>query len=160
MIEITCRKAQIGQGVEYLREVCFECSVCSLHCVVQNVEGYDGKNTFVYDLFQSNEPWGHRALWACSGCHKCYETCPQDADPLRVISVLRQQAFVEGIAPPYVYDLITLVLETGRAFPVTKKTLKDREKLGLREPEPTPVDEIGHIAGRTGLLEKLGKREK
>lgn len=143
-----------------LRECCFECSVCSLHCVVQNRKGYGGRKTFVYDLFSSEEPRVHEALWACSGCHKCAEVCPQEVDPLRVIVSLQEQAFEEGDAPSYVYDLVNLVLETGMAFPVTKKTLKDREKLGLLPPEETGNDEVRRIAGLTGLAKKLKEKGK
>ena len=142
-----------------LRECCFECSVCSLHCVIQNREGYGGRKTFVYDLFSSEAPQVHEALWACSGCHKCVDVCPQEVDPLKVIVSLQEQSFEEGDAPPYVYDLVELVLETGMAFPVTKKTLKDREKLGLPTPEAKGIDEVRRIARLTGLKEKLRRKK-
>jgi heterodisulfide reductase subunit C len=143
-----------------LREVCFECSVCKLHCVVENLEGYGGRNAFLYDLFGSGNPVIHRALWSCSGCHKCVEVCPQDVDPLRVIINLQERSFEEGKAPSYVYDLDELVLETGMSFPVTKKTIKDREKLGLSPLSPIPVDEIKQITVKTGLREKLTRKDR
>lgn len=141
------------------RECCFECSVCSLHCVVQNLEGYGGRKTFLYDLFSSEEPESHRALWSCSGCHKCVDVCPQEVDPLKVIVSLQEQSFEGGDAPSYVYDLVGLVLETGMSFPVTRKTLKDREKYGLPPPEAKGIDEVQRIAGLTGLQEKLRRKK-
>ncbi|MBW2595764.1 MAG: 4Fe-4S dicluster domain-containing protein [Deltaproteobacteria bacterium] len=138
-----------------LREVCFQCSVCALHCVVQNVEGYDIRNTFVYDVFGSDDPDHHRALWTCSGCHKCHEVCPQDVNPARVIDDLREQSFKNGCAPSYVYDLARLVIRTGMAFPVTRRTLKEREKMGLQPIETAAAGEIRQIAGITGLLDKI-----
>ncbi|MBW2636684.1 MAG: hypothetical protein JRC86_04020 [Deltaproteobacteria bacterium] len=159
MIKIKFRGRKNLYDYEVLRECCFECSVCSLHCVVQNREEYGGRKTFVYDLFSSEAPQIHEALWACSGCHKCAEVCPQEVDPLRVIVNLQEQSFEVGVAPSYVYDLVGLVLETGMAFPVTKKTLKDREKLGLPPPEVKGIAEVRRIAGLTGLEKKLkGKK--
>ncbi len=159
MITINFRGRKNLYDFGELRELCFKCSVCSLHCVIQNREGYGGRKAFVYDLFSSEAPQVHEALWACSGCHKCAEVCPQEVDPLKVIVSLQEQSFEEGGAPPYVYDLVALVLETGMAFPVTKKTLKDREKLGLTPPEAKGVDEVRKIAGLTGLEKKMqGKR--
>lgn len=155
MITISFRGRKTLYDYGELRECCFECSVCSLHCVIQNKEGYGGRKTFVYDLFSSETPQIHEALWACSGCHKCAEVCPQEVDPLRVIISLQEQSFEEGDAPPYVYGLVKLVLETGMAFPVTKKTMKDREKLGLPSPEVKCIDEVRRLAVLTGLENKL-----
>ena len=155
MITIDLKENSVLPGGMRQKEACFECSVCALHCVVQHVTGFDSRNTFVYDLFRSPDPAVHRALWACSSCHKCVEVCPQDVDPLSVIARLREKAFTEGRAPAYVYDLVRLVLETGYAFPITKKTQKDREELGLSAPDSSAVGEIRCIASRTGLLEKL-----
>jgi heterodisulfide reductase subunit C len=159
MITINFKGRKDLYDYEELCERCFECSVCSLHCVIQNREGYGGRKTFVYDLFSSEAPQIHEALWACSGCHKCVDVCPQEVDPLKVIVSLQEQSFEEGDAPSYVYDLVGLVLETGMAFPVTKKTFKDREKLGLPPPEAKGIDEVRRIAGLTGLEKKLkGKK--
>ncbi|MEA3471777.1 MAG: hypothetical protein U9R24_08665 [Thermodesulfobacteriota bacterium] len=159
MIKINFRGRKNLYDYGELRECCFECSVCSLHCVIQNMEGYGGRKVFIYDLFSSEAPQVHEALWSCSGCHKCAEVCPQEVAPLKVIISLQEQSFEEGTAPPYVYDLVELVLETGMAFPVTKKTLKDREKLGLLPPEAKGIDEVRRIAGLTGLEKKLkGKK--
>jgi heterodisulfide reductase subunit C len=138
-----------------LEETCFQCSVCSLLCVVQNLKGYDSRRTFVYDLFRSRQPHAHPALWACSECHKCHEVCPQDVDPSRVIADLKEKSFEEGYAPAYVWNLMEMVLMTGMAFPITGKTLKEREKLGLPAQKPLPIDEILRIAELTGLLEKI-----
>jgi len=160
MIKITYRGRKKDYAFDRLREACFQCSVCSLHCVVQDLEEFDAKHTFVYDLFSSDEPHRHSALWACSGCHKCYEVCPQDVNPARVIENLREESFEAGSAPGYVYDQVELMLETGMSFPVTKKTVKDREKLGLAEPKKGPVEDIRKIFEKTGLMQKLEKRRK
>ncbi len=155
-IEFDGRKDSYGKA--RLAEVCFQCSVCSLHCVVQFLEGYDSRHTYVYDLFQSPRPEAHRALWTCSGCHKCHLACPQDVNPIEVILSLRERAFEEGCAPPYVYDLVETVLNTGMSFPVTKKTVKDRENLGLPALKPAG-DDMEKIFRLTGLAEKLAKRK-
>lgn len=155
MITIDLKDICVHAEAKRLKEVCFECSVCAPHCVVQLVAGFDRRNTFVYDVFRSADPAAHSALWSCSSCHKCVEVCPQDADPLSVIVGLREKAFTEGRAPSYVYDLVGLVLATGYAFPVTKKALKEREALGMSALDSTAAEELRCIAERTGLLEKL-----
>ena len=154
MLTIDLKDDAAPPGGRHLTEVCFECSVCALHCVVQDVEGFTPRNTFVYDLFRSGEPEVHHALWACSACHKCVEVCPQDVDLLAVIMTLRERAFAEGRAPSYMYDLVGLVLDTGYAFSFSKKTLKDRDALGLPPLDESAVEDIRRVAERTGLLEK------
>jgi len=138
-----------------LMEICFQCSVCSLLCVVQNIDGYDSRRTFLYDLFGSENPHAHHALWACSLCHKCTEACPQEVNPARVIANLQERSFAEGYSPAYVWNLMETVLLTGRAFPVTEKTQKDRKKLGLHELKPSAVSQIQQIAELTGLRKKI-----
>lgn len=157
MIKINYRGRKKDYAFDRLKETCFQCSVCSLHCVVQELERFDAKHTFVYDLFGFDEPQRHPALWTCSGCHKCHTVCPQDVNPARVIENLREQSFEEGTAPDYVYDQVDLMLETGMSFPVTKKTVKDREKLGLTALTKGPVEEIRKIFEKTGLLKKIEK---
>jgi|GEM_PF-1075376 heterodisulfide reductase subunit C len=142
------------------KETCFQCSVCSLLCVVQHMEGYDHRNTFLYDLLQDPRPYANRALWACSGCHKCEEVCPQDIRPAHLIADLQERSFEEGYAPAYVWNLTEMVLLTGMAFPVTAKTLKERKKLGMGPPPSPPVEEIQRIAQRTGLQEKMERLRK
>ena len=137
-----------------LKEVCFQCSVCALVCVVQNLKPYDCRNTFVYNVFGSNEPFAHGDIWACSDCHKCTEVCPQDVDPARVMADLRERSFSEGRAPESVRALMESVLTTGMGYPVTAKTLKDRENMGLDPPKTPPLDEIERIAELTGLSER------
>lgn len=149
----------IGRDRNYdfltLQHLCFECSVCSLHCVVQHLNAYDSSRTFFYELLRSDKPQAQLSLWCCSACHKCSEACPQDVDPARVVASFQERSVQEGYAPTFVYKLVEMVLSTGMSFPVTQKAIKERENLGLSAFKFEAVEDIQRIAKLTGLLEKL-----
>jgi heterodisulfide reductase subunit C len=149
----------IGRDRNYefltLQHLCFECSVCSLHCVVQHLKVYDSSRTFFYELLRSDEPQAQLSLWCCSACHKCSESCPQDVDLARVVASFQERSLAEGYAPSFVYKLVEIVISTGMSFPVTQKTIKEREDLGLLAIKFEAVEHIQRIAKSTGLLEKL-----
>jgi len=72
-----------------------------------------------------------------------------------VVASFQERSVEEGYAPTFVYKLVEMVISTGMSFPVTQKTIKERENLGLLAFKFEAVEDIQRIAKRTGLLEKL-----
>ena len=138
-----------------LQQLCFECSVCSLHCVVQHLKAHDSSRSFFYGLLRSDKPQAQLSLWCCSACHKCSEVCPQDVDPARVVASFQERSVEEGYAPDFVYKPVEMVLSTGMSFPITRKVIKERENLGLSAFKFEAAEDIKRIAKRTGLLKRL-----
>lgn len=113
-------------------DYCFKCAVCSAVCCVTRFLGtYNPKESFVYDLFGSAEPEKKLSLWACSYCHRCHNTCPQDFSPAHMFSELKQVAYEAGAAPAAIMKEVETIVTTGFSYPISGITAKQREKLGL-----------------------------
>lgn len=139
-------------------EKCFKCATCALVCPVTLYgEGYNPRETFIYDVFSSAEPAANQNLWSCALCHKCYEVCPQDVNPPKVIESLKEIAFENGWAPSSVVALVESVIQTGTAFPITDASKTMRAQLNLPSFAPKDVYDLRKIAKNTGLEEKLSR---
>ena len=142
-------------------EKCFKCGTCSLVCPITRYgEGYSPTETFVYDVFSSAEPAANPSIWSCAVCHKCYEVCPQDVNPPKIIESLKETAFENEGAPAGVTALVKSVINTGIAFPVTEATKRMRAQLNLPPIVPEEVDELKKTAQNTGLHKKLEPKAK
>ena len=131
---------------------CFKCGVCSLVCPVTLYgEGYSPRESFVYDVFGSDEPAANPNLWDCPLCHKCSEVCPQDVHPPKAFESLREAAFKNGWAPSSVTELVESVIQTGSSYPLTDASRRARDRLNLPSLAPEGVDELTVIARNTGL---------
>lgn len=137
-------------------EKCFKCGTCALMCPVTRYgEGYNLRETFMYDIFSSEEPSAKQNLWSCSVCYKCYEVCPQDVNPPKVFRALKEIAFETGRAPLSVASLVKSVIHTGMSFPMSDASRRMRAQLNLPSFAPKDVDDLGKIAKNTGLERKL-----
>jgi len=140
-------------------ERCFKCSVCSLVCPIQYLEEYSPTQSYVYDLFTCENPLTNPNLWSCAACHKCHEICPQDVNPAKVFTDLKELSFEKGLAPQGVKALVKTVITTGISFPITLVTQRLREKLNLPPLECKAQEEITLIARKTELEEKIKRWE-
>lgn len=137
---------------------CFKCATCALVCPITRYgEGYNPRETFVYDVFNSAEPAANQNIWSCALCHKCYEVCPQDVNLPKVLESLKEIAFDNGRAPSSVVALVESVIQTGTAFPITDASRRMRAQLNLPSFSPKGVDDLGKISKNTGLEKKLGE---
>jgi len=132
-------------------EQCFKCGTCTLVCPIQYLEEYSPTQSYVYDLFTCENPLTNKNLWSCAACHKCHEICPQDVNPAKVFTELKELSFKKGLAPQGIKILVKTILETGISFPVTSATQRLREKLNLPALECKAQEEIQFIAKKTGL---------
>ncbi len=139
-------------------EKCFKCATCALVCPVTLYgEGYNPRETFVYDVLGSEKPAANQNIWSCAICHKCYEVCPQDVNLPKVFESLKEMAFEDGLAPPSLVAVVESVIHTGLSFPLTDTCKTMRAQLDLPALAPKGVDDLGEIAKNTGLEEKLSR---
>jgi len=77
-------------------------------------------------------------------CYMCDERCPQDVSPPEVMTVLRNMAAKEGLAPPALMKLMDILAENGRVYPIDDFTEDERDDLELPglEAEPEFVKKI------------------
>ena len=81
----------------------------------------------------------------CSMCYLCFERCPQDLSPPKVMTVLRNIAVKEGVAPPALLKLMEILAENGRLYPIDDFTEEEREDQDLPELDSKP-DFVKRIA--------------
>jgi len=136
-------------------ERCFRCSVCALVCPIQYLEEYSPTSSYVYDLFTCENPLTNPNLWSCAACHKCHEICPQDVNPAKVFTNLKELSFEKGVAPQGIKALVNAVITTGLSFPITSATQRLRETLHLSPLACKAQEEIQLIIKKTGLEEKI-----
>lgn len=133
-------------------ERCFKCGTCALVCPVTRYgEGYNPRDTFVYDVLSSGEPATNQNLWSCALCYKCYEVCPQDVNIPKVFESLKEIAFENGWAPANVVALVESVIRTGTSFPITDACRRMRAELNLSPFAPKGIGDLREIAKNTGL---------
>ena len=76
-------------------------------------------------------------IWACVGCFKCKERCPQEMSPVDVMFILKNWYVMSGGSLPGDYqNLLQGILSTGYIQEPVEVLDKDnkgwsREKLGL-----------------------------
>jgi heterodisulfide reductase subunit C len=63
----------------------------------------------------------------------CHERCPQDVKPPDVMTVLRNMAAKEGLAPSNLTKLMEVLAESGRVYPLDDFTMDEREDKNLPE---------------------------
>jgi heterodisulfide reductase subunit C len=92
-------------------------------------------------------------VWMCCVCEKCVDVCPQDGDPTQVFTNLKEMSYLQGLAPPSIYQLVSLLLNTACAYPINNAVNRNRTKLGLAElsVNPTNIQDLTTIAKECGL---------
>lgn len=119
---------------------CFQCGVCVASCPVREFEtGFNPRRIMkLAKLGLKDVVLRSEFIWLCSMCFLCQERCPQDVRPPEVMTVLRNMAAAEGIAPPNLLKLVDLLAEAGRVYPLDDFTEDEREDRGLPEVEAKP----------------------
>ena len=130
---------------------CFQCGVCVASCPVREVKAAFNPRRIMKlaKLGLKDVVFQSEFIWLCSLCFLCQERCPQDVRPPEVMTVLRNMAAAEGIAPPNLLELVDILAEGGRIYPVDDFIEDERDDRGLPvvEAEPDFVKKIAE-AGR------------
>ncbi len=127
---------------------CFQCGVCTASCPVREMENRFNPRKIMKlaKLGLKEEVFKSDFIWLCSMCYMCHERCPQDVKPPDVMTVLRNMAAKEGLAPQNLVKLMSVLTENGRIYALDDFTIEEREDKGLPELVEEP-DFIKKIAG-------------
>ena len=119
---------------------CFQCGVCVASCPVREFEAEFNPRRIMKlaTLGLKDVVLRSEFIWLCSMCFLCQERCPQDVRPPEVMTVLRNMAAAEGIAPPNLLKLVDLLAEAGRVYPLDDFTEDERDDRGLPQVEAKP----------------------
>ena len=125
---------------------CFQCGVCTASCPIRELdETFNPRKIMklaklgLKDLVLNNE-----FIWLCSMCFICQERCPQDVRPPEVMTVLRNMAAKEGLAPPNLMKLVQILAENGRIYEIDDfiEDERDDRELPAVEAEPEFIKKI------------------
>jgi heterodisulfide reductase subunit C len=142
-------------------EICLRCNTCALACPVQYA-GFSPTSTYIDSVLNAPEPEKNPNIWLCVSCHKCEEVCPYEVKPTEVIEALKDEAFEKGYAPEAIREEINQMLKVGFACPIFQSLdiiNRERVRRGLQPLGKRKVEEIGKIAAKTGLANKMARGE-
>lgn len=112
---------------------CFQCGVCTASCPVREVdEKFSPRRVMkLAKLGLKNKLFRSEEIWLCSLCFVCQERCPQNVRPPEVMTVLKNMAAAEGVAPPQLQKLVEALAKIGRVYKIDDFTLDERVERGL-----------------------------
>ncbi|MGQ9679380.1 MAG: 4Fe-4S dicluster domain-containing protein [Candidatus Bathyarchaeia archaeon] len=112
---------------------CFQCGVCTASCPVREVdEKFSPRRVMkLAKLGLKNKLFMSEEIWLCSLCFVCQERCPQNVRPPEVMTVLKNMAAAEGVAPPQLQKLVEALAKIGRVYKIDDFTLDERVERGL-----------------------------
>ena len=119
---------------------CFQCGVCTASCPVREVESSFSPRKIMKlaKMGLRKQVYASDTIWLCSMCFMCQERCPQDVRPPEVMTVLRNMAAKDGVAPLNLLKLLDILKVNGRIYTIDEFTNEERGDKGLPELDPTP----------------------
>jgi heterodisulfide reductase subunit C len=119
---------------------CFQCGVCTASCPVREVESSFSPRRIMKlaKMGLKRQVLSSDTIWLCSMCFMCLERCPQDVRPPEVMTVLRNMAAKEGVAPANLSKLLDILKQNGRVYSVDDFTNEERGDRGLPVVEAEP----------------------
>lgn len=111
---------------------CLQCHTCSAACTAAPINGLRPREIVLRAARGDPTLLEEKDIpWLCVTCYSCTEQCRAGIDVTELFYRLREHAAEEGNIPPPYRKMAEGVLETGCAFPNTKRTARMREELGL-----------------------------
>ena len=119
---------------------CFQCGVCTASCPVREVEASFSPRRIMKlaKMGLKRQVFSSDTIWLCSMCFMCLERCPQDVRPPEVMTVLRNLAAKEGVAPINLSKLLDILKQNGRVYSIDDFTNEERCDRGLPSVEAEP----------------------
>ena len=119
---------------------CFQCGVCTASCPVREVEASFSPRRIMKlaKMGLKKQVFASDTIWLCSMCFMCLERCPQDVRPPDVMTVLRNMAVKEGVAPANLSKLLDILKQNGRVYSIDDFTKEERVERGLPSVEVEP----------------------
>ena len=127
---------------------CFQCGVCTASCPIRELDDTFNPRKIMKlaKLGLKDQVLNNEFIWLCSMCFICLERCPQDVRPPEVMTVLRNMAAKEGLAPPNLMKLVQILAEKGRIYEIDDFIEDERDDRELPPVEAEP-ETIKKIAG-------------
>jgi len=99
---------------------CYQCGKCTAGCPV-SFEMFHPIHAMMRlaQLGRKDEALRSRSQWVCAACEACSTRCPKDAEPARLMTVLREMAQEEGLVNANeadIYDFHQSFLASIRRF--------------------------------------------
>jgi heterodisulfide reductase subunit C len=118
-----------GKGIM----ACFTCRTCTASCPITAVnERFNPLRIIRMAIFGlKKEVLGSDFIWLCSSCYACQERCPQSVSITEFMTLLKNKAMKEGLAPTGIRAQLDLVKTHGRIYPLDDFDNKKRKKINL-----------------------------
>ncbi|WP_172839143.1 4Fe-4S dicluster domain-containing protein [Thermanaeromonas toyohensis] len=125
--------------------VCYQCAKCTSGCPVAALDADYNPRRYIrlIQLGREEEAAQEPKLWYCLECLTCQERCPEEVKTAEVILELKNRAFRRGFAPEGLEQVIQVLVDEGRIYPVDEFHNEYRQELGL----PPLDEEVGRLAG-------------
>jgi heterodisulfide reductase subunit C len=125
---------------------CFQCGMCTASCPIRELDDTFNPRKIMKlaKLGLKDHVLNNEFIWLCSMCFVCQERCPQDVRPPEVMTVLRNMAAKEGLAPPNLMKLVQILAENGRVYEIDDfiEDERDDRELPPVEAEPEFIKKI------------------
>ena len=125
---------------------CFQCGVCTASCPIRELDDTFNPRKIMKltKLGLKDHVLNNEFIWLCSMCFVCQERCPQDVRPPEVMTVLRNMAAKEGLAPTNLMKLVQILAENGRVYEIDDfiEDERDDRELPPVEAEPEFIKKI------------------
>lgn len=146
---------------------CYECMKCTSGCPAARLQPEFRPHQIIgaTRLGFRDQLLDLKAIWNCTTCNHCVETCPQDVAPTDVIRSLRRIAVRSGKILEDHKKVSKLLLDAGHSVPIDEKYKALREELGLPSLPPTvhthpkALEEVKKIISLTGFKKLISDSE-
>ncbi len=119
---------------------CFQCGICTASCPIRELDATFNPRKIMKlaKLGLKDQVLNNEFIWLCSMCFICQERCPQDVRPPEIMTVLRNMAAKEGLAPSNLMKLMDILAENGRIYEIDDFIEDERDDRDLPGVEAEP----------------------
>ena len=112
---------------------CFMCGNCTAICPITTINDRFNPLRIIRLalLGLKEEVLATNFIWYCTSCYSCQETCPHGVKITEFMTLLKNMAIREGIAPSGIKTQMNTIKKTGRVYSIDKFDNKKREKSDL-----------------------------
>jgi heterodisulfide reductase subunit C len=142
--------------------LCYQCGTCASSCPVAKITKRFNPRTIIKNALLGNREkvLTDGSIWLCCSCFNCQERCPQEIEIADIIFALRNLAIKEGNVPKAFVDMASSLMIDGRLVPVTRFTMRKRERSGLPPLMDSGVEPLNKILSITSFYNDVEKAKE